>query len=115
MTPSPWIAHPQSHRPYHWEVHTPTIGGPGMETIFRAEIARVIREDDARLIAAAPDLLAACQQVADTLAHMLQADGSWTDCPAAHKRGLLVVCQGTIAKVTGMVGPITVAEAVRQR
>ena len=55
---------------------------------------------NAALIAAAPELLAVAQETVDALRRCLSADGSWTDCPAAHKRTLLDRAEDAVAKAT---------------
>lgn len=67
FTPGPWSCVQQERKPFAWEIHTPTTGGPEKETIFRKEIGKAYKGENARLIASAPDLLSACESAYELL------------------------------------------------
>jgi len=56
---------------------------------------------NARLIAAAPDLLAVVREIERALDLCLTKDGAWTDMPPAYKRVLYDVASAAVARAEG--------------
>ena len=63
-------------------------------------LASNLTKEDARLIAAAPELLQLAGKVEYALSRCLNDDGSWIDMPASYKRELLELARAAITKAT---------------
>ena len=92
-TPGPWEAtrlEPDGFliRQYGWEIRTPAWD----VTTWIEHGAPIRKEEDAHLIAAAPDLLAACESTLEAI---------WAGCEAWMMADVQQMCEKAIAKAKG--------------
>jgi hypothetical protein len=95
------------YTPGPWKVQEPSMESPGMRTIVDASGRYIggVTRDEARLIAAAPDLLTALEDVKAALVRdgIAAAPGRGPDDPRIRRAGeLLLVVKDAITKATGV-------------
>ena len=98
-TPGPWSVDPDNREGMEWNNHI--VAAPGIRVCFMAnggsdEAAQARCEANARLIAAAPDLVAMLREVTDAADAVARDNFMWPECELAVRRA-----RALLAKIEG--------------